>query len=331
MDKKKSLKISLAVLMLATASCTLLDAPSRPEIIVTFDNLQSKGYTDSFAPQWDRSGSNIFFVGFGISLPKWNGLCKAGLNEEPIEEIRFNANEELAWTLAVSPISDVMACVKVDDSEPQPRGMIIIGDLAGNATDSFLFAEPEFICVSDLCFSRTKENILYVLFAFGQELTDLYLLRLNLQTREYDTVLTSTVYLVDYLMTFDVFPQDSAVLMNDSIYSLASGGVRHVDFRSYSPYAYCSINQSDPRYVAVSAFKDPADTTKWADYIAVVDIINGDVLEVPGAPRDRWDFGYDNVFDAVFSPDGKSLVYCVNTYFDSDASTILGLIREVFR
>lgn len=329
MEKNKILKITLAVSALFGATCSLFDGPSKPEIIVDYDNLQSKGYSDSFAPQWDKSGTNIFFVGFGIS--KWEGVCKAGLEDESIEEIRFNKNEELGWTLAVSPISDVMAYVKVDNSVPQPRGIVMIGDLAGNARDSFLFSEPEFIFVSDLCFSRISDNILYILFAFGGEHTDLYLLRLNLQTREYDTILTSTANLVDFWMTFDIFPEDSAVLMNDSIYSLASGGIRYVDFGSYSPYAFCSINQPDPRYVAISGFEDPADTAKWADFIAVVNIIDGDVLEVPAAPRDRRDFSYDNVIDAVFSPDGNSLVYCINTYFDNDASTIIGLIREVFR
>lgn len=48
--------------------------------MVDFDNLQPKGYSDSFAPQGDKSRTNIFFAGFSVS--KGEKVCMGDLEDE---------------------------------------------------------------------------------------------------------------------------------------------------------------------------------------------------------------------------------------------------------
>ncbi|MBA7593937.1 hypothetical protein ES703_00873 [subsurface metagenome] len=262
-----------------------------------------------------------------VYISSRGGACEGAvfsydLSTESIEQIT-PLREMYGWGLAVSHISDKIAYETwewdlVEDTE---LSIIHLSDLQGNQLDSFVLYG---YAIRQMRFSESSDTLLYITVRPDM------VLRLNLNTGgSPDTLLYAG-------FNFDLFPQDSAFLMLDTIFSLTSGNRTGANLNGYYPYANSSINPQNPNFVALAGV---IDTTTWENhswqnetekYIAVVDITTGTGFEIPACPEDKRGRDYRKLHSCDFSPDGNSIVYLIDSYQDYSSRTEIGLITNVF-
>lgn len=268
----------------------------------------------AFSPQWGSDGS-IYFLSARVFEFQ---VFRTDIDGDQVETVT-DLKEGFLEEFAVSSVGNVMAYT------PGYSDKIEVTTLNGDFLKTLHFEGV----VAYIRFSTVTDTDLYLTLFTGEEYQ---LLRVNLNSRQ------DTVLLTGEFTSFDMFPQDSAVLIGDTVYSLTSDSKTWVDLKGY--HGDCCINKAEPCYVAISgilgdsAVVDDGYIKEWARYenfIAIVDITNGTSWEIEATPRDTKKREHRGVHEAEFSPDENSLVYRVTVvYNEYDYYEEIGLIAQVW-
>lgn len=314
-----------AGLILGCLSCSWFSGPSKPKIIVEFEEMPGDT-APALSPRWSPDGSLIYFICWDI----WEDPCICSTDPEgEVVELLFREHEMAPEPLDVSPTGDRVAYWTNWWYGSNGCDRIIITDLEGNITDSIKTTTWG----TSGRFSKVTDTLFYIFVPYNG------LRQVNLNTGDYKAIVDNPK--TGEISQFDLYPDDTAVVIGDTVYSLTSDDKRPLpslpahDFPTYLCY---SVNQAEPRYIAISGLGDvglPPDDTlpehaskdnTYTDKIIIADMLEGATTTLEAAPRDRRDKKYQGVWFAEFSPDGNSLVYSVFVY---NLSFEIGLITDV--
>ena len=199
--------------------------------------------------------------------------------------------------------------------------IVHLSDLEGNALDSFML--PGYF-ITQMRFSEVSDSFLYITLEPSSYLWGYYFLRLNLNTgAPPDTLLAFF-----YGGAFDLFPNDTAFLMHNTIYSLTSDSKQKAGLREYSNI---SLNPQAPHYVAADwrTHEEPP-FARYGNTIVFTNLLDRSSFEITACPRDRKKIDYYGANKPEFSPDGNSVAYIIDSYQESSSRQEIGLITNVF-
>lgn len=299
-------------------SCSWLSGP-KYEIIVEYTDLPFEEYAFVHSPRWAEDGSSIYFVACKL----FDGaVFRYDLATETLEEITprrdFNGG-----AFALSHVSDKLAYDTWYVTPENDTDYVIVHlcDLEGNPLDSFML--PGYF-ITQMRFSEVNDSFLYITLEPSSYLWGYYFLRLNLNTgAPPDTLLTFL-----YGDGFDLFPDDTAFLMHDTIYSLTSDSKRKAGLAEYSDI---SLNPQDPHYVAADwPTHEFPPFLRYGNTIVFTNLLDRSSFEITACPRDRKKIDYYGANNPEFSPDGNSVAYIIDSYQESSSRQEIGLITNVF-
>jgi hypothetical protein len=300
MDRNKILKITLTFSALFGASCSLFSGPSRPEILVSVEELPTPGdYSFITNPQWGPDG-NIYFGCWSFST-------------DTSEYAIFRVNPESKKNDQVAIISSaafLAVATKGNRMTFSGENATYISDLNACIEDSLeagLLGRFSTVC-----------DTLYYTYMAKEGLR-----RYNLNTLEYEIVVHQDydIFKTHAYPVFDLFPEDSAVLIGDTVFSMTTGDKKALPELGldYDFYKDCSINPANPRYVALygltkfdslDKYNDPIFTSVQ-DGIIIVDLSDGSYEVLNALPRNTHNKQYSCAATPRFSPDGNSIIYTV--------------------
>lgn len=296
-------------------SCSWWSGP-KYEIIVEYDDLPFE-YALVHSPRWTRDGSSIYFIAGGACE---GAVFSYDLSTESIEQIT-PLREMYGQGLAVSHISDKIAYSSWYVTPENDTDFVIVhlSDLNGNPLDSFVMCGT---WITHMRFSEVSDTLLYFTLEPTSYFTGSFFLRLNLNTGPPSETLSYWGF------AFDLFPEDTAFLTMDTIYSLTSNSKREAGLGYY--WSVC-INPQDPHYAAIAWVSEPENPfLRLAHSIAVINMLDGLRFEITACPEDRRKKDYRGVHSLDFSPDGNSIVYLIDSYQESSSRQEIGLITNVF-
>lgn len=299
-------------------SCSWFSGP-KYEIIVEYTDLPFEEYAFVHSPRWAEDGSSIYFVACKL----FDGaVFRYDLATESLEEITprrdFNGG-----AFALSHVSDKLAYDTWYVTPENDTDYVIVHlcDLEGNPLDSFML--PGYF-ITQMRFSEVNDSFLYITLEPYSDIMGYYFLRLNLYTgAPPDTLLTFL-----YGDGFDLFPDDTAFLMHDTIYSLTSDSKRKAGLAEYSDI---SLNPQDPHYAATDwPTHEFPPFLRFGNTIVFTNLLDGTSFEIKACPRDRNKIDYYGANKPEFSPDGNSVAYIIDSYQESSSRQEIGLITNVF-
>lgn len=298
-------------------SCSWFSGP-KYEIIVEYDDLPFE-YAFINPPKWSRDGESIYFVAHQVME---GGVFRYDLATDTLEQIA-SIGKNWGDALAVSHVSDklVYDTWYVTPENDTDYVIVHLCDLEGNPLDSFML--PGY-WITQMRFSEVSDSFLYLTLEPYAGLWGYYFLRLNLNTDAPPDTLLAFLY----GGAFDLFPNDTAFLMHNTIYSLTSDSKQEAGLGEYSNI---SINPQDPHYVAADwrTHEEPP-FARYGNTIVFTNLLDRSSFEITACPRDRKKIDYYGANNPEFSPDGNSVAYIIDSYQESSSRQEIGLITNVF-